>query len=191
MHNQIECTKIFVGNVPFQCTKNEFYEIFKDVPGFVNAELVYENYLDNTSRGFGFVTVSSKDYAMNLISKNNIILKDRVLRFTDYNFKKSRKNYLFVKNIPKFFSISQIQEIFKDYGELGACLINTNTKTGKSKGSAIIEIKDSMMFQKLINMKKLKYCNNILIITKWKNVNKEIKNIINKELNNNFSALHN
>ena len=33
-------TKIFVGNVPFQCIEEEFKECFKDIPGFVDAEIV-------------------------------------------------------------------------------------------------------------------------------------------------------
>lgn len=77
-----EC-KIFVGNVPFQCTQTEFRECFEKMKGFIKAEIVNKNDI-TMSRGFGFLTFDNKENAMNLIGNNKIIFKDRQLRFTEY-----------------------------------------------------------------------------------------------------------
>lgn len=76
--------KIFVGNVPFQCSQSEFSKCFDLFPGFIKAEIVYKQNL-NLSRGFGFVTFDTKNNAMILLDNSTQIqCKDRTLRFTEY-----------------------------------------------------------------------------------------------------------
>lgn len=174
-----EYTKIFVGNVPFQCIDDEFKECFKDVPGFVSAEIV-TRHNSPYSRGFGFITVRTKNDAKKLIQRNDIMFKDRILRFTEYNFQdkikvpKQQKNYLFVKNIPKDMTREQLKNIFSTKGIVGACFINTNIRTGESKGNAVVEIKDDDVFENLIFDKFIKTDKNqIFEISRWRN---KIKN---------------
>lgn len=82
--------KVFVGNVPFQCTQQEFSECFESMPGFIKAEVI--NKINTpASRGFGFVTFDSYENAMALIESSSIVsssivCKDRILRFTKYGF---------------------------------------------------------------------------------------------------------
>lgn len=80
------CTcKIFAGNVPFDCSENEFAECFKNMEGFVKAEIIYKNdSMTKISRGFGFITFETPEYAKILLDKNCIIFKNRKLRFTQY-----------------------------------------------------------------------------------------------------------
>ena len=87
----MECCmcKIFVGNVPFDCSKDEFSECFKNMAGFIKAEIIYKNSASVTkiSRGFGFVTFETPEHAKILLDdydKNCIMFKDRKLRFTQY-----------------------------------------------------------------------------------------------------------
>lgn len=183
-------TKVFVGNVPFQCTQEEFKQCFSTIPGFISAEIV-NRHNSTFSRGFGFVTLSSKELAKNLINRNDMAIKDRILRFTEYNFQdnnfqdkkkvnKAIKNYLFVKNFPKDITKEQIKEIFSQYGEIGACFIDTNTKTGESRGNAVIEIKDNSVFEKLLRDETITTNGYILLVSKWKNKTKIIKPKQNK-----------
>jgi RNA recognition motif-containing protein len=77
--------KVFVGNVPFQCTQQEFRECFESMQGFIKAEVINKiNTL--ASRGFGFVTFDSHESATALIESSSIVCKDRILRFTKYGF---------------------------------------------------------------------------------------------------------
>jgi hypothetical protein len=76
--------KVFVGNVPFQCTREEFIECFKNIPGYTNADII-KRYRSKFSRGFGFVEFDNHMCAAELIKEKNIKLKNRVLRFTKYD----------------------------------------------------------------------------------------------------------
>ena len=169
--------KIFVGNVPFQCANEEFKNCFKNIPGFVDAEIINRHNSDY-SRGFGFVTLKTIDHAKKLLPRNDVIFKGRILRFADYNFsekniqkqKMNNKNYLFIKNIPKHMKRIDLMNIFKTYGDVGGCFLMTNIKTGESKGNGIIEIKNDNLYETLLNKKYFKiYDNTILEVSKWKN----------------------
>lgn len=168
-------TKIFVGNVPFQCIEDEFKQCFKDVSGFVSAEIV-TRHNSPYSRGFGFVTVKTQDDAKKLIQRNDISFKDRILRFTEYNFQdkikipRQQKNYLFVKNVPKEMNREQLKNLFSMKGTVGACFINTNIRTGESRGNAVVEIKDDNVFENLIFQKSIKTdCGQTFEVSRWKN----------------------
>jgi len=167
-------TKIFVGNVPFQCMQEEFNKCFKDVPGFVSAEIV-TRHNSPYSRGFGFVTMMTVEHAKKLIQRNDIVFKDRILRFTEYNFQdkfkipKQQKNYLFVKNVPIEMNREQLKNIFQKYGTVGACFINTNIKTGESRGNAVVEMKDDHIFDKLLTERIVKENNLWLEVSRWRN----------------------
>jgi RNA recognition motif-containing protein len=83
--------KVFVGNVPFNCTQEEFQNCFSNVPGYKNADVI-RRYNSNFSRGFGFITFNSDSDATALLSSHdNIILKDRTLRLSRYSFDEKTK----------------------------------------------------------------------------------------------------
>ncbi|AYV83521.1 MAG: RNA recognition motif protein [Hyperionvirus sp.] len=173
--------KIFVGNVPFQCVQEEFNMCFKNVPGFVSAEIV-TRHNSSYSRGFGFVAMSNMSDAKKLIERNDIMFKDRILRFTEYNFQdKSRvvrqnKNYLFVRNVSKEMNREQLKIIFQQYGTVGACFINTNIRTGEPRGNAVVEIKDDTQFERLLEEKYIQTPNGETFeISRWRNKNQNPK----------------
>lgn len=76
-------TKVFVGNVPYQCKQEEFRNCFKNIDGFIEAEIITIN-KTNISRGFGFITMKSSECADKLKNRNDIMIKNRHLRFTAY-----------------------------------------------------------------------------------------------------------
>lgn len=171
-----ETSKIFVGNVPFQCSKEEFNECFIDCDGFVDGDII-NKYNSGNSRGFGFVrfdSVENMDKFME--SKRQIILKNRMLRFTKYmatekkiiNGKYNDRNFIFVKNIPDEYKIEDVRNIFDKYSQIGICFINTNTNTGESKGTAVVEILDDDSYEKLLDDKFIIQDNIILQLSKWK-----------------------
>lgn len=89
--------KIFVGNVPFQCTSKEFNDCFRFLDGFIRAEIIYKS-KSEISRGFGFVLFDSTEHARQLIGKTDIICKDRVLRFTEYDINVSNDDNKYLEN---------------------------------------------------------------------------------------------
>lgn len=171
-----DACKIFVGNVPFQCTREEFIECFKNNIGFIDGDII-NRYNSPNSRGFGFVKFDTPENTCRFLDlKQEIILKNRTLRFTKYmplekkivNTKFNDKNFIFVKNVPKDLKPSDIKTIFQKYCNIGSCFINTNINTGDSKGSAVVEILDNIVYKNLLNEKHIDIDNNIFYLSKWK-----------------------
>ena len=147
--------KLFVGNVPYNCSQYDFFNCFKDHDGFINAELIINSHT-KISRGFGFVSIKTKLQARNL-KNNSIFLKDRELRFTDYqnnittNSYDSNNNYIYVSNIPEKKNREWLRNYFTDYEPIGRYMILTNHQTGKAKSCGVIEILKNNKYKELLS----------------------------------------
>jgi RNA recognition motif-containing protein len=75
-------TKLFVGNISFNATPEDFTNYFKSYEGFKNAKLMVK-FRSNLSRGFGFLTFDSKETA-DKVFNSDIVFKDQQLRFSVY-----------------------------------------------------------------------------------------------------------
>lgn len=192
--------KIFVGNVPFQCTQNEFSKCFESIPGFIKAEIIIGPNI-NTSRGFGFVTFDSRISAFGLLQNTtNIECKDRTLRFTEYNSVNNKHNLLIknkkevfndvkTNNNKYFISVNgitndmtrdTIKKMFEKYGLMGRYFIVSDHDTGIPKGHAVIEFLSNAPYEYLIKKKEIDVqylgINYKLQLSKWKqNVNNPTK----------------
>lgn len=182
--------KIFVGNVPFQCTREEFIECFKKYNGFIDGDIVNKLNSDN-SRGFGFISFKNQSNANEFLTCNEpVILKNRILRFTKYdtNDKKitknkiNDKNYIFVKNISKEVKPDEVRSIFACYGDVGSCFINTNILTGESKGTAVVEMIDQDVFNRLLMLKEIVFNGNQLEVSRWKCKIKKNINVVHNDM---------
>jgi RNA recognition motif-containing protein len=171
--------KIFVGNIPFQCTNDEFNECFNIIDGVIKAEIIYKPYT-MISRGFGFITFDSKDNAQKILSQNNIFLKDRLLRFTEYEsklikykesipdnlIKLKKNNFIMIKNLIDI-DRNDLYEEFNKYGYIGRYFIACHRKTGNLKNYGIVEIFNDELFDTLLNVKHIIIKNNTYDIVKW------------------------
>jgi RNA recognition motif-containing protein len=162
---EINNTKIFVGNVPFDCTNKEFQEIFDNVEGYISGEVVTK-YNSQNSRGFGFIILNTLENAKKILERNDIILKERVLRFTEYD-SKNKKNiyhddeyinninninnrYLMIKDIINI-NREDIKEMFFDQ-EIGKYFIAVDRKTGNNLDYAIVEYyENTIQIKKILN----------------------------------------
>jgi RNA recognition motif-containing protein len=128
-------SKVFVGNVPFQCTKEEFKKCFSNMDGFINADII-RRHRSKLSRGFGFVIFENKENAEKLINKNNIKIKDRSLRFSPYSLENydtkiigTKTFQVYINNIDTNTNTEQLKKILENCGEINSCFITT--KNGK------------------------------------------------------------
>ncbi len=150
--NQLS-NKVFVGNVPFQCTREEFQDCFKDLDGFVTADIIMR-YKSKLSRGFGFVVFQTPEQAQELIGKTDINLKDRTLRFSPYNNEDKEKMdnghlkhyHVFVRNLENGTSNEQLKEVFSDFNP-STCFVNF--KNNKTTGIVIVESYED--YKKILN----------------------------------------
>jgi nucleolin len=169
--------KIFVGNVPFDCTNEEFKNAFKTFEGCVNAELISRTQ-NNSTRGFGFITLSTLDMVNEFLDKKEkITIRDRTLRFTKYQenndsdfiIKNLKKNNIFVSKIPSYFTNDILKNIFSSYGEVLLSYINTDINTGKKMDTGYVEFANEKTFKTVLNLKNIKLDDNtILLISKFK-----------------------
>jgi RNA recognition motif-containing protein len=63
-------TKLYVGNLSFQSSEGELQDLFAQYGKVVSAEILMDK-MTNRSRGFGFVTMESKEEAQNAIQALN------------------------------------------------------------------------------------------------------------------------
>jgi RNA recognition motif-containing protein len=178
-----------VGNVPFECSQNEFGECFKEFKGFIKAEIIYKNGT-TVSRGFGFVTFDSPEHAKLLIDKESITFKDRNLRFTEYmmdseSYKSLKtqsnkdqyifndgcirnKNFLIVKNINNNMTRKELCDIFSKFSKVGRHFIVTDQDTGTSKSYAVVEILNDTIYDLLLEQKEIRYDSLTFQVSKWR-----------------------
>jgi RNA recognition motif-containing protein len=147
----------------------------------------------STCNTAGLLEVDSKVSTCN----TNVILKNRILRFTEYMANNSikphpycidtrnqnisinskimiskSKNLLIVKYTKSTinFTREKIYEIFSKYGNVGKHFIVSDQETGNHKGSAVIELLDDNIYNYLLEQKSIIIDNNnILELSKWKN----------------------
>ncbi len=158
--------KLFVGNIPFDCTKIQFKSIFKKFNGFKSADLINDN-----NKCFGFVIFDNSNIIDEIIDDNNIFIKDRKLRLTRYNNKiKETTNYIRLKNIPLSIKSSDIRTEFENYSEIGKCFIDMDRFTGKYKTTGIIEIIDIDIFEQLLNLDIILIKDEKIIMERYENI---------------------
>jgi len=144
--------KVFVGNVPFQCTREEFQECFKHLDGFETADII-RRYKSKLSRGFGFVVFNNEDQAVKLLNETEEFkLKDRVLRFSPYeNEEKPTKvkssHQIYVSNLDLDTTHEQLKNTIKNTGiNVSTCFVNV--KNNKTTG--IVSVDSLEDYTKLI-----------------------------------------
>lgn len=166
--------KIFVGNVPYQCTQEEFNECFKNVAGFIKAEII-TIHKTNVSRGFGFVTVKTFQNAENLRKRDDIVLKGRTLRFTSYQHENintnsdNSNNYVYVDGIPDGKNKEWLLKAFSQYKPIGKCFIAVNHETGMQKNNGVIEFLDDNMYKNVLSKRVHEIDGKIIETTRYKN----------------------
>lgn len=106
--------KIFVGNIPYNCEKDMFDNCFKDVPGFIECNII-KRFGTDESRGFGFVVLDEK-YVDDLL-KRDIRIMGRELRFSIYEKNKIEKDKIFIKTNKKS-TPEEIIERFSKYDKI-------------------------------------------------------------------------
>jgi nucleolin len=168
--------RVFVGNVPFQCTTEEFVECFNDTPGFVNASVV-KRFNSDMSRGFGYITLDTTENLENLLSRETLEFKDRTLRLSRYNRDTRRtvqkNNLVFVRNIPEETNEEDVSTLFNNnYGNVVKCSINVDRKTGKQLGSCIVEFSDRDSCTKALSEKELDFNGSVLNVYRFRDNSK-------------------
>lgn len=153
-------SRVFVGNIPYECTQQEFYNCFKNMNGFVGADLML-NIRSNLSRGYGFVVYDTPENA-NILVNSSVSIKERELRFSPYSAHTQRRlqidktldNHqvpkIFVPNMELTIDPHELTKEFAEYGEVVSC----NMTIKNNKTYAVILYKDIEAYDACLTNKK-------------------------------------
>jgi hypothetical protein len=147
--------KIFVGNVPYQCTVDEFQNTFNKIDGFMDADIIIDKNT-NMCKGFGFVRLNTIQNAEKLLKKTDLKINGRELRLTGYTSTLRYSNdekigYIYVDNIPDNCDRMYLKNIFTGY-PIGVYYVNTDIDTGIPKNNGIVEILNTEKYKELLSM---------------------------------------
>lgn len=160
-------SKVFVGNIPYDCTQDEFESCFdnSDIRDNIMSMVLIMSSNSSSNgnskcKGIGFITLDSKNAASIIISKNDIYCKGRQLRFTKYKNDKQKSNvpniYIKIDGIPSDVQRSWVLEnINNKIKNIKRCYIDMNINTGELMDYAIIEIDVTDVDE--LNVNKLKH----------------------------------
>jgi len=155
------CSRIWVGNLPFDINDQEFYAYFpKDsIPGLLRAILPMDP-ATNRSRGFGFlefddVSAATAYYDEALQAQREIL--GRTVRF-EYSPEKGVENrrplntpspVLFVGGLSKSAEEQEVKEFFEQFGTVARAVIAY--REGEALGFAHVEFANQADAEKLVN----------------------------------------
>jgi RNA-binding protein Musashi len=161
--------KVFVGNVPFKCEKENFVDLFKNLNGYVDSDVI-RRYKSDVTRGFGFVSFDSADSAKVLLDTEEMNFGDRVLRFSEYSsrVKEPIKNLVFVRNLPKTVDVENLKSTFSTFGEVKNCILNKNRDSGEPSGTCVVEFTEVDSMLKVLNERKVQFENEDLDVYKFR-----------------------
>jgi RNA recognition motif-containing protein len=165
--------KIFVGNVPFDCNNIEFKECFKNVTGYISADLI-------NMRGFGFVEVETQIDRDNIINNGIFFIKNRKLRLSVYDNTTKHtievSSFIKLENISSNITREDIQNEFSNFCKIGKCFIDTNRITGEKLSTGIVEVFDVEVLHQLLSLGSLLMHDKSEIILKPFSNNSQQKN---------------
>jgi len=65
---EVTSTKLYIGNLSYETTESDLFELFNGVGGVTNAEIVSHQGTEK-SKGFGFVTMTTIDEARRAVTE--------------------------------------------------------------------------------------------------------------------------
>lgn len=123
LRNNPECN-IFVKNLPKNLTHKEFHDYFSLYGDVVSAKLAEDE--DGEILGYGFVLYDNQESASTAIEQAKE-LKGKNIYLGQFIKNKPKKtaafNNVYVRNIPKHWTMEDVTNYFTRYGELGSVIL--------------------------------------------------------------------
>ena len=142
--------RLFVSNVPYHATDEEFKTEMKKLEGVVDAHVVKKP-SQLTNRGYGFMTVATKEDITKFISKRDVMFQGRVLKFTEY-VNQHKLYRLHVSGLTDEITEPILLSIFSNYGSV------ENVKRDPGRTTALVIYNNHDEFKKVLDMGTIKYC---------------------------------
>lgn len=153
--------KLFVSNVPYNCTEEEFKTFMLTLEGVKDVKLIPRLNVP-FNKGFGFVTVSSKEVHDSFMTNDNVIFNGRKLKFTEYvNQQKFYK--LHVMNVPEAATEQELFNTFSKFGSVDSVKKDFNYALKKFKGTAVVVYNNYEDFNTVLTMKDVPLTETVIL----------------------------
>ncbi|KAL5260457.1 hypothetical protein ACHWQZ_G010555 [Mnemiopsis leidyi] len=150
---------VFVSNLSYDATEDDLNETFKHIGSIVDIRLVKS--VNNKSRGFGYIEFHTREEVMSALELDRVPVLGRPCYVsecqekslgskTEFKYKNTIENHkLFVNNLPYTTTEAELRDMFGKISDIKSLRMVT-TKSGKFKGFAYVEYRDSESAKKAI-----------------------------------------
>ncbi|KAI1715861.1 RNA recognition motif domain-containing protein [Ditylenchus destructor] len=123
--------RIWVGGLLKETSKETLHEHFSQFGDIFECNIVYNE--DNISREFGFVTYKSQDSVDSALNFRPHSIDSQVV-FVKHATIRPRNLTMFIGNLSPKTTDESLRDHFSKHGQLLDCYVNTDLKTGLSRG---------------------------------------------------------
>ncbi|KAJ6675856.1 POLYADENYLATE-BINDING PROTEIN [Salix viminalis] len=147
-------TSLYVGDLEFNVTDSQLYDVFNQV-GQVVSVRVCRDLSTRRSLGYGYVNYSNpQDAARALDILNFTPLNNKPIRIMyshrDPSIRKSGMANIFIKNLDKGIDHKALHDTFSSFGNILSCKIATDV-SGQSKGYGFVQFDSEEAAQNAID----------------------------------------
>ncbi|KAI5598167.1 hypothetical protein BDE02_02G114600 [Populus trichocarpa] len=147
-------TSLYVGDLDFNVTDSQLYDLFNQV-GQVVSVRVCRDLSTRRSLGYGYVNYSNpQDAARALDVLNFTPLNNKPLRIMyshrDPSIRKSGMANIFIKNLDKTIDHKALHDTFSSFGNILSCKVATDA-SGQSKGYGFVQFDSEEAAQNAID----------------------------------------
>ncbi|KAJ9163824.1 hypothetical protein P3X46_023453 [Hevea brasiliensis] len=143
-----EDAKIFVGNLPYDVDSEKLAMLFEQAGTVEIAEVIYNRETDS-SRGFGFVTMSTVEEAEQAVETfHRYDLNGRLLTVNKAAPRGSRPERpprvyesacrIYVGNLPWDVDDARLEQVFSEHGKVVDARVVYDRETGRSRGFGFV-----------------------------------------------------
>ncbi|KAL6521874.1 poly(A) binding protein Pab2 [Orobanche minor] len=141
-NGQFPSTSLYVGDLDFNVSDSQLYELFSQV-GQVVSVRVCRDLSTRLSLGYGYVNYNNPQDAARAIEVLNFTpLNNKSIRVTyshrDPSIRKSGTANIFIKNLDKAIDNKALHDTFSSFGNILSCKIATDPN-GQSKGYGFVQ----------------------------------------------------
>ncbi|KDO84108.1 hypothetical protein CISIN_1g006282mg [Citrus sinensis] len=152
--NQFLTTSLYVGDLDFNVTDSQLYDLFSQV-GQVLSVRVCRDLSTRRSLGYGYVNYANPaDAARALDVLNFTPLNNKSIRIMyshrDPSIRKSGTGNIFIKNLDKSIDHKALHDTFSSFGNILSCKIATDG-SGQSKGFGFVQFENKESAQNAID----------------------------------------